>query len=206
MGASGKGWDPKNTRREFTARGAQTPGTTHVAPRSFGSAVELLAGAFHLAQDAKGVFAEDLADVSFGIAFLQKCLGDLRELGGVFHANGHVSAVEVGTEADVIYARELHGVVNVLDDLCPIHFRKSVGVLKFAEDLIADGEGATFVVPTAFFDLGFNGFSRFWIGFFGVAEFLAEKADVIVDLDDAAVFAKVSNHVVGHIARSIADG
>ena len=49
-------------------------------------------------------------------------------------------------------------------------------------------------------------FFGFGVGFFVIAEFLAEEADVIVDLDYAAVFGEVADHVVGHVAGGDAEG
>ena len=59
------------------------------------------------------------ADVGVGVAFAHQGFGDFRQLGGVFHAFGHVGAVEIGAQADVVGADEFYGVVDVLDDLFP---------------------------------------------------------------------------------------
>src|SRR5262249_21147261 len=69
---------------------------------------------FHHPQN---VAAEDLLDVRLGIPLPQQRVGDLRQFRHVFHTQRHRGAVEVGSEADVIDACGLHGVVDVLDDL-----------------------------------------------------------------------------------------
>jgi hypothetical protein len=39
---------------------------------------------------------------------------------------------------------------------------------------------------------------------FIIAEFLAQEPHMVIDLDDAAIFRQVADHVVGHVARSTA--
>src|SRR5712691_7631414 len=75
----------------------------------------------HHAQD---VAAEDLLDVRLGIALLEQRVGDLRQLRRVFHSDWHRRAIEVGAKADMISARDLHRVIDVLDDLLPRHIRQ----------------------------------------------------------------------------------
>ena len=87
---------------------------------------------FGLFQDAQGVLAENFPDVALGIAFAQQGFGDFRQLGGVFHAFGHVRAVEIGAEADVVGADEFHGVIDVIDDSFPADVRK----LAFGDELV----------------------------------------------------------------------
>src|SRR5580693_1926444 len=64
---------------------------------------KLLCGGVALAADAldfghypESVFAENFADLGFGIAFLQERAGDLREMRDVLHTNGHNRAIEIG--------------------------------------------------------------------------------------------------------------
>ena len=90
------------------------------------------------AEEAEGVFAEDFADVGIGIAFLEEGLGDLGEMGGVFHAEGHHGAIEIGAEADMIDAGDFYGMIDVLDDFGPCDAGKLAGLHVFADDLVAD--------------------------------------------------------------------
>ena len=50
----------------------------------------------HVLHEPEGVAAQDLADVGFRVALLAEGFRDLREVGGVLHAVGHVGAVEIG--------------------------------------------------------------------------------------------------------------
>ena len=95
--------------------------------------------AFDIGEDAEGVFAEDFADVGFGVALFQEGVGDLWNVGYVLHAEGHYGAVEVGAEADVIGAGDFYGVVDVVDDYRPIHFGELAGLHEVPDDLIAGG-------------------------------------------------------------------
>src|SRR5208337_3579698 len=149
---------------------------------------------------------EDFADVGIGVALLEEGFGDLGEMGGVFHAEGHHSAIEVGAEADMVDAGDFYGVIDVLDDFGPVHAGKFAGVDIFADDLVAGDQGAALVVATALFDFSVNFLLEFGVGAFDVAEFLAEEADVVIDLNDAAVFGEVADHVIGHVARGVAKG
>ena len=85
------------------------------------SGIEMDAGLLDLLEEAESIFAEDFADVGIGIALLEEAIGDLWEMGGVFHAEGHHGAIEIGTEADMIDAGDFYGVINVLDDFGPVH-------------------------------------------------------------------------------------
>ena len=163
------------------------------------------AGFLDLVEEAEGVLTEDLADVGIGVAPLEEGFGNLGKMGGIFHAEGHHGAIEIGAEADMIDAGDLHGVINVVDDLGPVHAGKPAGLDIFADDLVASDHGAILVIATAFFDFGFNALLEFRVGGFGVAEFLAEEADVVIDLDDAIVFGEIAEHVIGHVARGAAE-
>jgi len=66
--------------------------------------------------NTESIFAKNFLYVTLGVAFLQQGLGDLREFRGVFHAVGHVGAVEVRTQAHVINASHFDRMVDVLDD------------------------------------------------------------------------------------------
>jgi len=170
------------------------------------SGIEMDAGLLDLAEEAEGVFAEDFADVGVGVTLLQEGFGDLGEMRGVFHAEGHHGAVEVGAQADMIDAGDFYGVIDVLDDFGPVHAGKLAGLDIFADDLVAGDQGAALVIATAFFDFGIDFLLEFGVGGFDVAEFLAQKADVVINLDDAAVFGEVADHVIGHVAGGAAEG
>src|SRR5208337_27719 len=146
------------------------------------------------------------ADVGIGVALLQEGFGDLGEMRGVFHAEGHHGAIKIGAEADMIDAGDFYGVIDVLDDFGPIDAGELAGLHVFADDLIAGDQGAALVIATALFDFGIDFLFKFGVGVFNVAEFLAEEADVVIDLDDAAVLGEIANHVIGHVAGSVAEG
>jgi hypothetical protein len=175
--------------------------------------VRLLAGgverevdALDFGHNAQGVFAEDSADVGIGIALLKEGVGDLREVGHILHADGHDGAIEIGAEAHVIDPGDFYSVIDVLDDFGPFNFGEFAGLHEITDHLIAGDEGAGFLVATSLFDFLVDFFFGFGMSFFEVAEFLGEKADVIVDLDDAAVFGEGAHHVVGHVAGSFSEG
>ena len=163
-------------------------------------------GELDFVEEAEGVFAEDFADVGIGIALLEEGFGDLGEMGGVFHAEGHHGAIEIGAEANVIDAGHFYGVINVLDDFGPVDARELAGLDVFADDLVANDGGAALVIAAALFDFGFNFLLELGVGFLDIAEFLAEEADMIVDLDDAAMFGEIAEHVIGHVAGGVAEG
>jgi hypothetical protein len=94
---------------------------------------------FDLGEDAEGVFAQDFADVGFGVAFFQEGVGDLGDVGDVLHAEGHDGAVEVGTEAYMIGAGDFYGVVDMVDDYGPIDFGELASLHQVTDDLIAGG-------------------------------------------------------------------
>lgn len=81
--------------------------------------VELVGYLLGLVEDAEDVAAEDFLDVGVGVTFADEGFGDFRELGDVFEAIGHIGAVEIGAQADVIGADEFDDVVDVLDDFFP---------------------------------------------------------------------------------------
>ena len=97
-----------------------------------------LGGELDIVEEAEGVFAEDFADVGIGVALLEEGFGDLGEMGGVFHAEWHGGAIEVGAEADMIDAGDFYGVINVLDDFGPVHAGELAGLHVFVDDLVAN--------------------------------------------------------------------
>ena len=168
--------------------------------------VEVAGDALDFAEEAEGVFAEDFANVGIGVTLFQEGVGDLGDVGDIFHADGHDGAIEIGAEADVIDAGDFHGVIDVIDDDGPIDFGKLAGFHEIANDLIAGDVGAGFVVAATLFHFFVNFLFGFGMRGFEIAELLAEEADVVIDLDDAAVFGEVADHVVGHVARGVAEG
>jgi hypothetical protein len=168
--------------------------------------VELAADALNFGHDAECVFTKDLADVGFGIALLKEAVGDLRQVGYILHADGHVGSVEIGAQTDVIDSGNFHGVVNVLDDFGPLDFGNFAGLHEIADNLIAGDEGAGFTVPAAFLDFGFDFLFGVRVCLFEVTELLTEEANMIVDLNDAAIFCECAHHVVGHVTGSFGEG
>ncbi len=63
----------------------------------------------------------------------------------------------------------------------------------------------SFLVATPLFDLGGNGFRDLRV-FIGVQKFLAQEADVVIDLNDTALRGEIFDHLVGHIPARVADG
>src|SRR6266702_1998395 len=165
--------------------------------------IQLAAYALHLRHDPQSIFTENFLYVTLGIAFFQQRFGDVRQLCGVFHAIRHVGAVEVRTEADVVDARDFHGVIDVLDDFRPIHAGQFTLLDVLTGNAVTFDKPAAFVLTAALHLLGSDGLVELGIGFFGVAEFLTQKADVIIDLDDAALRRQVLHHLIGHVARRI---
>src|SRR5882762_1819532 len=135
--------------------------------------IQLAADAFVFRHDTKGIFPENFLYVTLGVAFLQQGFGDLREFRGVFHAVGHIGAVEVRTEAHVIDAGNFHGMVDVLEDFAEFHAREFALLDVFAGDAVALDKLAAFVVRAPFHNLGADGLVQLRIGLFRDAE----KAD-----------------------------
>jgi len=106
----------------------------------------------------------------------------------------------------VVDARDFHRMVDMLDDFTEIHTREFALLDVLACDAVAFDELAAFVVAAALHNLGADSFVQLRISFFGVAEFLAEKAHVVVDLHDAAFRGEILHHLVGHVAGRIANG
>ena len=107
----------------------------------------------------------------------------------------------------MVDARYLHCVVDVFDDLCVVHTGQNTFHHVLARDAIAFNQHAAFVGVAAA-PLGHflrDGFVDLRISFFGIAEFLAQKSNVIVDLHYAALGRQISHHLVGHVAWRIAN-
>src|SRR6202040_3812489 len=86
--------------------------------------IQLAADALDLRHDPKSILAENLPYVTFGIAFFQESVRNSRQLTHVFHSKGHVGTIEIGAEPDVFDARNFYGVVDVLDNFCPLNPRQ----------------------------------------------------------------------------------
>src|ERR1700688_2802942 len=82
----------------------------------FTGRIQIAADAFHFTHNAQSIFTQNFPYVTLGIAFFEQSLGDERQLAGVFHAVGHVGAVEIRAEAYMIGACNSYGVIDVLDD------------------------------------------------------------------------------------------
>src|SRR5207248_4820336 len=94
--------------------------------------------------------------------------------------------------------------IDVLDNLRPLHARELPLLDVFARETVAFEKLASFVFAAALLHFFADGFVDFGFGFLGVAKFLTKEADVVVDLDDAALCGQVHHHLVGHVARSVA--
>ena len=106
----------------------------------------------------------------------------------------------------MIGAYEFHGVIDVLDDGFPAYAREFSGIYGFADQVIAFAELAIFIFAAALLDFGLHLFVEIGIGLGGVAVFLAEETDVVIDLDYAAFGGQGFDHLVGHVAGMIAEG
>src|ERR1700682_143029 len=96
--------------------------------------------------------------------------------------------------------------VDMLDDFAEIHTREFALLDVLARDAVAFDELAAFVVAATLHNLGADSLVQFRISFFGVAEFLAEKAHVVVDLRHAAFRGEILHHLVGHVAGRVTNG
>ncbi len=98
---------------------------------------------------------------------------------------------------------QLHRVIDVFDNLCVVHARQLALLDVFPRDAVAFNKLAPFFAAAALLDLGGNRLRNLRV-LVGVHEFLTEKADVVVDLDDPALCRQILNHLIGHVAPSIA--
>jgi len=87
---------------------------------------------------------------------------------------------------------------------CEFHTRELSLRNVFTRNAIAFDQLAAFVVPAILYHFCADSFVDFGIGFFGVAELLAQESYVIVDLDNSALRPKVL-YLIGHVARSVAN-
>src|ERR1700745_750905 len=124
----------------------------------------------------------------------------------VLHSVGHIRAVEIRTQAYMIRAYELHGVIDVFDDLSPFDARELALRDVISCNLIPFGELAPFIFTTTLLHFFLDGLADLRIRLLRVAKFLAEEADMIIDLYHAAFGRERFDHIVGHIPRGVADG
>src|ERR1700722_10169682 len=93
----------------------------------------------------------------------------------VLHSIRHIRAVEIRTQAYMIRTYELHGVIDVFDDLSPF----DAGELALRDilscNLIAFGELAAFIFSTALFHFFLDGLADLRGRPFFLANLLAEK-------------------------------
>jgi hypothetical protein len=168
--------------------------------------IQLAADALDLRHNPKSILAENLLYVTLGIAFFQQSVRNLWQLGCIFHPEGHVCAIKIGAKANVLNARNFYGVVDVLDDFGPLHYGQIAAQDVFPRYAVALDQLAAFSIPTSFLDFQRNRFVPFRMRFLRIPKFLAQKADVIINLNDAAFGGQRPYHVVGHITRRIANG
>ena len=69
-----------------------------------------------MAEDAKHVFAQHFLDVGGGVTAFQERLRNFGEIrGGVYALGEKVLSVEIGTEANVVYAGNLTNMIGMVD-------------------------------------------------------------------------------------------
>ncbi len=145
----------------------------------------------------QGIPAQNFQNVGLGVALLEQRIGDAGEHGGIIHAFGHVGAVEIRTQANVIHPCDLHRVVNVLDDFLPTHTRQFSSSGGFAVIALRRRNLARLIIAALLFHAA---------GAIGIQVFLTDEIRMVIDVHDAAILGQSAQHLVGHIARMIADG
>src|SRR6202040_2152998 len=134
---------------------------------------QIAAYALHLSHETQSILAQNFPYVTLGITFFKQSFGDERQPGSVFHAVRHVCAIEIGSQAYIVGAGNFYGVIDVLDDFFVAYPGQFSLLDSFACELVAFEQLASFVIAAAFAHFLANGGVYFWVGFFGVAEFLA---------------------------------
>ena len=79
--------------------------------------LDILSDSFNLRPDPQQIPAPDLADLFLRVAPPHQFQRDVEGLGGVVPAVDAAAAVEVGRNADVVDPDQLHGVVDVIDEI-----------------------------------------------------------------------------------------
>ena len=73
---------------------------------------------FSFRKYAQKILAKNFANILFGVTPLQQFVGDVRQHRNVARAFGEiVRAFEIRSDADVIDARDLYNVIDVIDEL-----------------------------------------------------------------------------------------
>ena len=67
--------------------------------------------------DAQEVASPDVAQVGFAVALAQEAAGEVDEFGSGSEARHAAVAVEVGANADMFYASDVNGMVEVVDGI-----------------------------------------------------------------------------------------
>ncbi len=123
----------------------------------------------------------------------------------VVHSLGHRGAVEVGAKANVVRTGQLYYVIDVVDNLFP----GNVWQLPFRGGslfhLVHFLPKTFLVVATHFFELIEHGHDTAGNLLRRLAIALINEALLVIDLNDAALSRQGLDHVVGHVARMIAD-
>jgi len=135
--------------------------------------IQIAADALHFTHNPQSILAQNFPYVTLGIPFFEQSFGDERQPGSVFHAVGHVGAIEIGSEAYVIGARNFYGVIDVLDDFFVADTRQFPLLDSFACKLVSLEELASFVIAAALVHFLANFGVNFRISFFRIAKFLA---------------------------------
>src|SRR6266850_4299242 len=119
----------------FIAPASSTPATAH-APvhriaRTIPRLLVLLLRSLHLFADflrlfhyAENISAENFADIVLLVALPQQRFRDFGQLGAIFQAFGHVRAVEIRAQADVLRAHKFNDVIDMFDNLFRAYVRE----------------------------------------------------------------------------------
>ena len=86
--------------------------------------LQFAADFFCLLHHTEDIAAKDFANVPVAVALAHQGFGDFWQHRAIVHTFGHCCAVEIGTEADVVRADELHNVIDVIEDSIPTHKRQ----------------------------------------------------------------------------------
>src|SRR6266403_2861303 len=166
----------------------------------------LFADFFRLFHHTEHVAAENLADIVLLVALPQQRFRELGQLGAVLEPFGHVRAVEIRAQADMLRAHKLYDVVDMLDNLFPAYVRELSGIGQVPGELDLRFANAHVVVAAFFLEFLLHAADIPGKRRKGAPVFLAEIISLIVDLNDSALGSQRLDHVVGHIARVIRNG
>jgi hypothetical protein len=79
--------------------------------------LQFLRDTLDFVHDAEQVAAPEFFDLLFGITVADKLQSHVEGFAGVVPADDAAAAVEIGRNADVVDANELHGLIDVIDEV-----------------------------------------------------------------------------------------